>query len=35
MATEEDLAFLIKTGQVTEDKKTGKAAPAPTDKEEE
>lgn len=35
MATEEDLAFLIKIGQVKDDKKTGKAAPAPTDKEEE
>ena len=35
MATEEDLAFLIKTGQLKYEKKTGKAAPAPTDKEEE
>ena len=35
MATDEDLAFLIKTGQVKMQNKTGKAAPAPTEKEEE
>jgi len=35
MATEEDLAFLIKTGQVTEEKNKGKATPAPTEKDEE
>ena len=35
MATDEDLAFLIKIGQVKDEKKTGKAAPAPTEKEEE
>lgn len=35
MATDEDLAFLIKIGQVKDEKKTGKATPAPTEKEEE
>jgi hypothetical protein len=35
MTTDEDLAFLIKTGQVKDEKKTGKATPAPTEKESE
>jgi hypothetical protein len=34
--TEEDLAFLIKIGQISEtDKKSTKAAPAPIEKTEE
>jgi hypothetical protein len=35
MATDENLAFLIKTGQVKDEKKTGKATPAPTEEESE